>query len=122
MTDERFAGQGFVYYEVKISPDGSLHVLNGYSDGEKTPTLIEPRVVLAATGKILFDLWHTYQNYHLDFCDNGNAVLNVQNNHSRRTRVVDINFRDSEFSFRDEPGVHRPLSKLEEFISLLDVK
>ena len=111
-----------MYYDVQTSPDGSLHVLNGYSGGEKGPTFIEPRVVSAATGKIIFDLWRTYQNYNLVFGEDGAAVLKVDNHHSGRSRVVDINFHDSEFAFRDAPHIVRPLSHLEQHISLFDVK
>src|SRR3954463_4932104 len=92
--EELFVGEGFVYWEIQNSPDGAFHVLNGHSEGEKSPTLIEPRVVNASTGATIFDLWHTYQNYELRFGEAGRATLVIQNLHNRKTREVILNFSE----------------------------
>ena len=120
MTDDRdvFAGQGFVYYETQASPDGSFLVYKGYSGGEKTPTIIEPRVVVALTGLVLLDLWNSYQNYELHFLNESTAMLVAQNTHNGRTRTAEVDFAARTFVFRDNPHTTHPLRNLREMISL----
>jgi hypothetical protein len=101
--EKLFVGEGFVYWEIKNSPDGALHILNGCSEGEKSPTLNEPRVIDATTGETVFNLWHSYQNYELHFGEPGHAVLTIQNHHKNQTRSVELNFRERTFAFQDEP-------------------
>jgi hypothetical protein len=58
MVDEIIRKHGFVYVEETLSPDGATKVIYGYSEGEKSPLIIEPRVIDVATGEVLLDLWH----------------------------------------------------------------
>ena len=113
-----FAGHGFVYHEILNSPDGTIRVLNGYSGGEKTATIIESKVIVAATGRVLFDLWNTYQNCSLQFsnADSG-ADLQVANLHNGKQRDVTINFANESFAFKNNPKVWHPLSNLQALVS-----
>jgi len=116
--EKMFAGEGFVYWEVQNSPDGAFQVLNGYSEGEKSATLIEPRMVDATSGATIFNLWHTYQNYELHFGEDRRATLKVQNLHKNKSRTVALNFREGTFAFEDEPQRLYPLSTLAAKVSL----
>lgn len=114
-----FAGQGFVYHETLTSPDGTILVHNGYSGGEKGPTIIEPKVVVAATGRVLFDLWNTYQHHTIKFTDATScAEMRVENTHNRSERSVEIDFVNETFSFKENPAVRHALAKLPEMISM----
>lgn len=114
-----FAGQGFIYHEILTSPDGSIQIFCGYSGGEKGPTIIEPKAIVAATGRVLFDLWNTYQNHTIHFVDAGSgAEMRVENTHNRREHTVDIDFANETFAFKDNPAVRHELAKLPEMISL----
>lgn len=114
-----FAGQGFVYHETLTSPDGSILIFCGYSGGEKGPTIIEPRAVIAATGRVLFDLWNTYQHHSIHFVDaSSRAEMRVENTHNRREHTVEIDFANETFAFKENPEVRYELAKLPELISL----
>ena len=118
LTADPFAGQGFVYTETLTSPDSTIKVLNGYSGGEKGATIVEPKVIVAATGRVLFDLWNTYQNCSIRFSDTGNkADLRVQNTHNGKEREVVINFTNETFAFVNNPEVWHPLARLPELVS-----
>lgn len=113
-----FAGQGFVYSETLTSPDGTIRVLNGFSGGEKSATIIEPKVIVAATGRVLFDLWNTYQNCSIRFSNtDSGADLHVQNTHNGLERDVTINFANETFAFKNDQAVWYPLGKLPELVS-----
>ena len=113
-----FAGHGFVYHETLNSPNGGFKILNGYSGGEKGPTIVESKVAVAETGRVLFDLWHTYQNCSIQFSDDdSSATLQVQNVHNGLQRDVTINFINETFAFKNNPAVWHPLAKLPELIS-----
>lgn len=68
---------GFVYIEEYVSTDGSLKVIYGNSDGERSPLLIEPRVVDATSGKIYLDLWRLAFNGAVTFGDIGTFRIKV---------------------------------------------
>ena len=113
-----FAGQGFVYSETVSSPDGSIKVYNGYSGGDKGATVIEAKVVVASTGRVLFDLWNTYQHCSIQFAAAGRtAMLRVQNAHNGAQREVTINFENETFAFTNDAAVWHPLSQLAERVS-----
>jgi len=113
-----FAGQGFVYHETLTSPDGTIRVLNGYSGGEKGATIVEPKVIVAATGRVLFDLWNTYQHCSIRFSDaDSGAELHVSNTHNGQQRDVTIDFVNESFAFKNNPAVRHPLAKLAELVS-----
>ena len=116
--NEDFEGQGFVYWDETISPDGRFRLLNGYRDGEKTPTFIEPRIIDALSGQILVDLWHTYQNYEADFSAAGKITLRIQDSYQTKSRVVEIDLVQKTFAFEDSPQTRAPLSRLREQIRL----
>ncbi|MEP6779369.1 MAG: hypothetical protein ABJC26_05720 [Gemmatimonadaceae bacterium] len=92
--------------------------MNGYSGGEKTATIIEPKVIVAATGRVLFDLWNTYQDCSIRFsnADSG-AELHVANTHNGQQRDVTINFANETFAFKTAPNTWHPLAKLAELVS-----
>ena len=114
-----FAGQGFVFTETRTSPDGAILVFNGYSGGEKGPTIIEPKIVSAATGRVLVDLWHTYQHYTLRFLDDTSAAeLRAENTHNKSERIVLIDFTIESFVQKENPAARHALAKLPDFISL----
>ncbi|MEO7999599.1 MAG: hypothetical protein ABI852_19260 [Gemmatimonadaceae bacterium] len=114
-----FAGQGFIYHETLTSPDGTILVHNGYSGGEKGPTIVEPKVVVAATGRVLFDLWKTYQHHSIVFTDAAShAEMRVHNTHNGGERIVDIDFSNETFSFKENPAARHTLAKLPDMISM----
>lgn len=114
-----FAGQGFVYSDMLTSPDGTIQVFNGYSGGEKGPTIIEPLIVVVATGRVLVDLWNTYQNYTTTFVDDTSlAELRAENTHHRTEQTVVIDFVNETFAFKENPAARHDLAKLPEMISL----
>jgi hypothetical protein len=45
--------EDFIYSEEVTSPDGSIRVLYAYTDGEKTPLIIEPRIIDARSGFVV---------------------------------------------------------------------
>ena len=110
--EEEFKGHGFVYWEETVSPDGRFRVLDGYSDGEKTPTLVEPRIIEIVSGAVVLDLWHTYMNYELEFLDAGKARLTIQDAYQTVKRIAEINLNNRTFSFSDSPLTQEPLSNL----------
>lgn len=102
-----FLQAGFVYGEERLSPDGTLRVLLGHRDGERSATLIEPRIVVAATGEVLLDLWRTYKTYEVVFSGTENGrqslTLTIQDAYTGavRTAVIDMDTRT--FVFADAP-------------------
>jgi len=44
MNDALFLDRGFVYWNVDLSPEGSMQVPNGFSGGAKSATIVHPRV------------------------------------------------------------------------------
>src|SRR6476660_5293926 len=99
--DEDFKGHGFVYWEEVTSPDGRFRVLKGYSDGERTPTLIEPRIIEIVSGKVVVDLWHTYLNYEVEFREVGKMRLKIQDIYQTSTRIAEIDLVERTFVFAD---------------------
>lgn len=116
-SSDPFAGHGFIYYDTTTSPNGTIQVLNGHSGGEKGPVVIETKVVIAATGRVLFDLWNTYQHCRIAFAENDTAELSVTNAHDGRKRSATINFNDETFILSDGPAVSYPLTTLRKLIS-----
>ena len=108
-----FAGHGFVYGEESASPDGRLRVLWGYSDGERTPLLEEPRFVDAATGEVILDLWHTSHTYLIRFSRGGELILIVQNPFTGTSHLAVIDCERRTFTL-DGAQADEPLAALRE--------
>lgn len=112
--DGDFAGHGFVYWEESLSPDGRVRVLWGYSDGEKTPLLEEPRFVDAATGEVILDLWHTSHTYLIKFGREGEVILTAQNPFRGTSRVAVIDYERRTFTLDGGAETEKPLAVLRE--------
>jgi hypothetical protein len=92
------------------SPDGSLHICYNYSEGEKTPTIIEPCVTVVATGEVLFDFWRTRLNGSMgDFSAKG-FRLTVSDNYGVTTIVVRVDVGTKTFTLVNDSAAPRPLS------------
>ena len=89
-------------------------MLNGFRNGEKTPTLIEPRIIEISSDKVIVDLWHTYLNYEVMFTGAGEVKLRVQDSYQTRSRVAVLDLVNKTFAFEDSPQTQEPLSKLRE--------
>lgn len=108
--EHNFLKEGFVYWEEIVSPDGLIRVLNGYRDGEKSLTLVEPRILHAVTGEVLVDLWRTCQDCSVRFSPTPHTLeLTIRNPYKGITRIADIDYRDRTFAFQDTPNVREPL-------------
>jgi len=112
--DKEFDGQGFVYSEQVTSPDGRFRLLLGVSGGEKTSTIVEPRIVEAASGRIVVDLWDTYLNYSTTFIGSGKVRLRIQDVNQTWSRDADVDLDSETFAFADTPAIQEPLSRLSE--------
>ena len=115
-----FLQAGFVYWEELLSPDGALRVLLGHRDGERSATLIEPRIVDAATGEILLDLWRTYKTYEVTFggTENGkpSMTLTIRDVYTGAARIAVLDIESRTFVFSDSPQNRQPLRRLHELI------
>ncbi len=116
MTENLYLTEGFFYWDERVSPDGSLRVVFGYSDGERTPSREEPRVYDAATGEVLLDLWHTPYTYSVRYGDAGRLTLIIEDPHSNAKRAAEIDFKSHTFAFADAPASREPLASLRERI------
>jgi hypothetical protein len=110
--EEDFKGQGFVYWEEKVSPDGRFRVLYGYSSGEKSPTLVEPRIIEIGTGEVVVDLWHTYLDYQVAFREDGKVKLTMRDTSQVNSRIAEIDLVERTFAFADSPQLREPLFRL----------
>jgi hypothetical protein len=117
MTDNLYLTEGFFYWDERMSPDGALRVVVGYSDGERTPSRQEPRVYDAATGEVLLDLWHTAHTYSVRFGEAGRLTLIVQDPYRGTSRTAEIDLRARTFAFADESPTRGPLAALRERIT-----
>jgi hypothetical protein len=106
--------EDFIYYEEHISPDGVWRVEYGYSGGEKGPTIVEPRVIEIATGRVLVDFWRRYTiGYVGDFSPDGFRITLTEPIASKRI-TVSINTRTETFTMVDEASSPRPIDELYE--------
>lgn len=103
---------GAVFSREETSPDGSWLITYNYSEGEKSPTIIEPCVTVIATGEILFDFWRIRLNGHLDEFDAAGFRLTVSDNYQVATVRVRVDARIKTFTLADESTGPRPLSTL----------
>lgn len=117
--DEEFAGHGFVYWQESQSPGGRVRVLWGYSDGERTPLLEEPRLVDAATGELILDLWHTSHTYLIRFGREGEVILTVQNPFRGTSHVAVIDCERRTFILDGGARTEEPLAALRERVGPL---
>lgn len=103
---------GAVFSREETSPDGSLHITYNYSEGEKSPTLVEPCVTVIASGEVLFDLWRIRLNGHLDEFDPTGFRLTVSDNYQVATVRVRVEAGTKTFTLADDATGPRPLSTL----------
>ncbi len=101
---------GFVYSEEVVSPDGAVKVIYGYSDGEKTPLTIEPRIEDCSTGEVLVDLWRAWCQGTVEFEGPGRLRIKV---HEAYHRVLiceaEVDVIKKEFVLADTPRQREPL-------------
>jgi hypothetical protein len=108
---------GFIYSEEIISPDGDLRVVYGYSDGEKTPLIVEPRVIDVSSGEVLIDLWRTYCTSAVEFGARGKIKIEVQNPHTQAIIcAADVDLADRTFSLARNLQKIEPLQLLRQII------
>ena len=104
--------EDFIYFEEHTSPDGVWRVEYGYSDGEKGPTIIEPRVIENATGRVFVDFWRRYVIGHVgDFTPDG-FQLRLTEPLTSKTMHASINTRNETFTIVGEAVAPRPLNTL----------
>jgi hypothetical protein len=101
-----------IFSREETSPDGSLHIFYNYSEGEKSPTIIEPGVTVIATGEVLFDFWGSRLNGHLDDFNATGFRLTVSDNYNVTTILVHVDVRAKTFTLANDPAAPRPLSTL----------
>lgn len=82
MQDE-IKNYGFIYSEEVFSPDRTVKVIYGYSDGEKGPITVEPRIIDAASGRILIDLWRTWSQASVEFPGPSRLLVTVHDAYQR---------------------------------------
>jgi hypothetical protein len=108
---------GFVYSEEVISLDGKIRVIYGYSDGEKTPLIIEPRVIDAFSEKVIIDLWRTYCNGTVEFGEQGFLSIKVENPRTQAIIcVAEIDLAKQTFSLAESNHRDQPLDSLRQII------
>jgi hypothetical protein len=108
-----------VFSREETSPDGSLQVCYNYSEGERTPTIIEPCVTVVATGEVLFDFWGTRLNGHVhEFTPTG-FNLTVSDNYEIAQVMVHVDAKAKTFTTVNDPTPSRPLSAMADSLSLI---
>jgi hypothetical protein len=116
IPDATFLKEGFVYWKESVSPDGLLRILLGYRDGERSAQLIEPRILDAANGEIILDLWRTYLTYQLRFThtdpERPGIELTIQNPYRGTIHIADIDVPAKTFVLRGSGRGPEPLRLL----------
>jgi len=102
---------GFIYCEEVVSPDGTVKVIYGYNDGEKTPSTVESRIIEVSTGKVLVDLWRAWCQGAVEFVAPGKLRIKV---HDAYHRVLicqaEIYVSEKQFALVQTPQMREPLS------------
>jgi len=102
---------GFIYYEEVVSPDGTVKVIYGYNDGEKTPITVEPRIIDLLTGEVLVDLWRAWCQGAVEFVGPGKLRIKV---HDAYHRVLicqaEIDVNERQFTLVQTPQMREPLT------------
>ncbi len=115
-----FLQAGFVYWEERLSPDGALRILLGHRDGERSAALVEPRILNAATGEILLDLWRTYKTYEVAFSGTENGrqslTLTIRDAYTGAVRTAVLDTETRTFLFADAPQDRYPFRRLHELL------
>jgi hypothetical protein len=106
---------GFIYSDEVVSPDGVVRVIYGFSDGEKSPITVEPRIIEASTGEVLVDLWRAWCQGAVEFLGPGKLRIKV---HDAYHRVLicesEIDLNERVFALMESPHLHEPLTSFRE--------
>ena len=102
---------GFIYTDEAVSPDGQVKVLYGYSDGEKSPITIEPRIIDASTGEVLVDLWRTWSQGSVEFVVPGRLLIKVHDAYHRKLICeAQVDLTERVFVLANSPHMCEPLA------------
>jgi hypothetical protein len=101
-----------IFSREETSPNGALNICYNYSEGEKTPTIVEPCVTVIATGEVLFDFWGSRLNGHLDDFDETGFRLTVSDNYNVITLFVRVDIVAKTFTIANDQSAARPLSTI----------
>jgi hypothetical protein len=106
--------EDFIYSEVALSPDGAVRVEYGYSGGEKSPTIIEPRIIDMKSDEVLIDLWRSSYNGRVEFGERGKFVLTIDSPYYPATYIADVDAEARTFAFAGSPERRESLAVFED--------
>jgi len=114
-TQDSIEDYGFVYHDEVLSPDGAVKVIYGYSDGEKSPVTIEPRIIDARTGEVLVDLWRAWCQGSVEFLQPGRLRIKVKDAYARVLICeAEVNLEARDFVLASNPDRREPLANFRE--------
>jgi hypothetical protein len=111
--------QDAIYSREEISRDGLLRVCYNYSDGEKSPLVIEPCITMTATGEVLLDLWRSGWNGHVEKFGTDQIQLRVSDRNQLKKILVCIDVHARTFTVADHSSQPQPLSIFRDVLFLI---
>jgi len=119
-TSDSIEKYGFIYSDEVLSPNGAVKVIYGYSDGEKGPVTIEPRVIDVATGEVLVDLWRGWCQGSVEFMEPGRLRIKVQDAYARVLICeAEVDLKAREFVLTNSPDRREPLANFRDRVMKL---
>jgi hypothetical protein len=106
--------EDFIYSDVALSPDGAVRVEYGYSGGERSATIIEPRIIDMKSGEVLIDLWRSSYEGRVEFGERGKFVLTIDSPYYPATYIVDVDAEARTFAFAGSPERRESLAMFED--------
>jgi len=106
--------EDFIYSEVALSPDGAVRVEYGYSGGERSATIIEPRIIDIKSGEVLIDLWRSSCEGRVEFGERGKFVLTIDSPYYPATYIIDVDAEARTFAFASSPERRESLAVFED--------
>jgi hypothetical protein len=105
--------EDFFYSEVVLSPDGAVRVEYGYAGGERSATIIEPRIIDVKSGEVLIDLWRSSYSATVEFLEHGKFVLTIDSPYDPATYIADVDAEARTFAFSGSPERRESLAVFE---------
>jgi hypothetical protein len=117
MTDSLPPYHG-VYAREEVSPDGVWRVAYVHVDGERSPTIIEPRVTHVPSGRVVVDMWRSSLHGGVDELTHDGFRLTVRDPYGVTVIVAKIDLTAGQFVLADSATAH-PLGDLDATVSSL---